>query len=268
MLLEVDNIEVVYSEVILVLKGLSIRVPEKGLVALLGANGAGKSTLLKAISGLLRPARGRVTRGEIKYCGQCINSLPAEERVRKGIVQIMEGRQVLEHLTTEENLIVGAYTRGRDSHVKQDMEMIYEYFPVLKERRHAVAGYLSGGEQQMLVIGRALLAKPRLMLLDEPSLGLSPLFAQEVFRIIKRLNKDEGISMLLVEQNTNMGLEVAQYGYIVENGVIVLDGPAEKLREHPNVKEFYLGVKETGDKRRFMDVKHYRRKKRWYSMAV
>jgi len=263
-LLVLNNVEVIYDRVILVLKGLSLTVPEGKIVALLGANGAGKTTTLKAISGLLKAENGEVTDGTIEFLGQKISGLDAEEIVRRGIFQVMEGRRVFEHLTVEENLLAGAYSR-RDRHgTKHDMEKVYGYFPRLRQLKHRIAGYLSGGEQQMLAIGRALMARPRLMLLDEPSLGLAPLLVQEIFHIVKTINEQEGTSILLVEQNASIALSIADYGYIMENGRIVLEGEVEKLRENEDVREFYLGLTEMG-KKSYRDVKHYKRRKRWLS---
>ncbi len=264
-LLAVNNIEVIYNEVILVLKGLSLEVQAGQIVALLGANGAGKTTTLKAISGLLKPEDGKVTDGSIEFMGEPIHRLDAEEIVRRGIFQVMEGRRVFEHLSVEENLLAGAYTR-RDRHaIPQDIERVYTYFPRLKELRRRRAGYLSGGEQQMLAIGRALMARPRLMLLDEPSLGLAPLLVKEIFDIIRRINAQEGTTVLLVEQNARLALRVADYGYIMENGRIVLEGTPEVLQDNPDVKEFYLGLTEVGKRKSYREVKHYKRRKRWLS---
>jgi len=263
-LLQVNNIEVVYNGVVLVLKGVSLQVPREGITALLGANGAGKSTTLKAISGLLRPERGEITRGSIEFQGERIDRLDAAEIVRLGIVQVMEGRRVFEHLTTEENLLVGAYAR-RDGHVRRDLERVYHYFPQLLRRRHIKAGYLSGGEQQMLAIGRALMSRPTLMLLDEPSLGLSPQLVSEIFAIIVRLNREEKVSILLVEQNAMMALQIATYGYVMEDGRIVLDGDAARLESNEDVREFYLGLSAVGQRRSYREVKHYKRRKRWLS---
>ncbi len=262
-LLRVNNIEVIYEHVILVLKGVSLQVPEGGIVSLLGANGAGKSTTLKAISNLLRAERGDVTKGSIEFRGHRIERLDAAQVVRRGIIQVMEGRRCFEHLTVEDNLLTGAYSR-RDSRTEilHDLEIVYTYFPRLKQLRHTKAGYISGGEQQMTVIGRALMARPRLMLLDEPSMGLAPLLVQEIFSIIARLNQEAGVSILLAEQNASMALQYAQYGYIMENGRIVLDGDAATIRENEDVKEFYLGLTEIG-KKSYREVKHYRRRKRW-----
>ncbi len=261
-LLRVNNIEVVYEHVILVLKGVSLEVPEGGLVALLGANGAGKSTTLKAISSLLRAERGEITKGVIEFLGERIDHRDAAEVVRRGIVQVMEGRRKFEHLTVEDDLLTGAYSRP-DSHlVKKDLELVYRYFPRLAERRNVKTGYISGGEQQMVVIGRALMARPKLMLLDEPSMGLAPLLVEEIFNIVVRLNQEEKMAILLAEQNATMALEVARYGYVMENGRLVLDGDAHTLRDNEDVREFYLGLTEIG-KKSYRDVKHYRRRKRW-----
>ena len=262
-LLSVNNIEVVYDRVILVLKGVSLTVPEREIVALLGANGAGKSTTLKAISSLLRAERGEITKGRVDYDGARSDRWNAAELVRRGVVQVMEGRHCFEHLTVEENLMTGAYTRrdGREA-VRRDLELVYGYFPALKRRESSLAGYISGGEQQMTAIGRALMARPRLILLDEPSMGLAPQLVEEIFEIVKRLNEEAGVSFLLAEQNATVALRYAGYGYILENGRVVLDGPAESLRENEDVKEFYLGLGEAGRKS-YRDVKHYRRRKRW-----
>ncbi len=262
-LLNVNNIEVIYDHVILVLKGVSLQVPEGRIVTLLGANGAGKTTTLKAISNLLRVERGEVTKGNIEYQGQRIDRLNPAALVRQGIIQVMEGRHPFGHLTCEENLLAGAYTRhdGRTA-LQRDMDMVYTYFPRLAERRHAKAGYVSGGEQQMMVIGRALMARPKLILLDEPSMGLAPQLVAEIFDIVARLNREEGVSFLLAEQNATVALRVADYGYVLENGRVVLDGDAETLRTNEDVKEFYLGLGTAG-RRSYRDVKHYRRRKRW-----
>ncbi len=264
-MLQVNNIEVIYSDVILVLKGLSMVVPKGQIVALLGANGAGKSTTLKAISGLLKSEEGEVTDGEVLFEGKKINGRDAEEIVRRGIFQVMEGRRVFEDLTAEENLRCGAYTRKDRGNLKADYERVYAYFPRLKERRKQLAGYLSGGEQQMLAIGRALMARPKLMLLDEPSLGLSPLLVKEIFAIIKDINDKEQTTILLVEQNARVALSIAHYGYIMENGKVVLDGETEKLINNEDVKEFYLGMTEIGTRKSYKDIKHYKRRKRWLS---
>jgi branched-chain amino acid transport system ATP-binding protein len=262
-LLEVNNIEVIYNHVILVLKGVSLTVPKGGITALLGGNGAGKTTTLKAISNLLESERGEVTKGSIQYRGDRVQDLNPAELVRRGVIQVMEGRHCFEHLTVEENLLTGSYTRSA-AEAKQGLEMVYTYFPRLKERRTSQAGYTSGGEQQMTAIGRALMAKPETILLDEPSMGLAPQLVEEIFGIVKDLNEKEGVSFLLAEQNTNVALRFAHYGYILESGRIVMDGPAAELRENPDVKEFYLGVSEEGRKS-FRDVRSYRRRKRWLS---
>ena len=261
--LKVNNIEVIYDHVILVLKGVSFDVPAGSIVALLGANGAGKTTTLKAISNLLRSERGDVTKGSIEYLGERVDQLSSNELVKKGVVQVMEGRHCFEHLTVEENLLTGAYTRrdGR-AEVYRDLDLVYDYFPRLRERRRAQAGYTSGGEQQMTALGRALMARPKMILLDEPSLGLAPQLVEEIFDIVRRLNTDEGVTFLLAEQNTNMALKYATYGYILENGRIVMDGEAQALSENEDVKEFYLGLS-SGKRKSYRDVKHYRRRKRW-----
>lgn len=259
-LLEVKNIEVVYSEVILVLRGLSLIVPQGEIVALLGANGAGKSTTLKAISGLLKTEEGQVTRGDILYAGERLNGIDPDRIVRRGIFQVMEGRRIIADMTCLENLRLGAFTRS-DGEVRRDIDMVYEYFPRLRERT-GLAGYLSGGEQQMLAIGRALMARPKLILMDEPSMGLSPLLVKEVFGIIRRLNRDLGITILLVEQNARMALSVASYGYVMEQGKVVLDGTAASLAENEDVKEFYLGG-HGADRKSFRNLKSYKRRKRW-----
>ncbi len=264
-MLKVNNIEVVYNDVILVLKGLSLECEEGKITTLLGANGAGKSTTLKAISGLLKSEEGEVTEGTIEFMGEKINGIEPEKIVRMGIFQVMEGRRVFEDLTTHENLLCGAHTRRDKAGVRRDLDLVYDYFPRLKERRNMLAGYLSGGEQQMLAIGRALMARPRLMLLDEPSLGLAPLLVKEIFEIIQKINREEKTTILLVEQNANLALQVASYGYIMENGKVVLDGPSDKLRENEDVKEFYLGIGEGGKRRSFKHAKHYKRRKRWLS---
>ena len=264
-LLVVNNIEVIYDHVILVLKGVSLEVMEGGVVALLGANGAGKSTTLKAISNLLGAERGDVTKGSITFKGEDVHSLTPNELVRRGVIQVMEGRHCFEHLTVEENLLTGAYTRrdGRKG-IADDLELVYQYFPRLKERRTSQAGYTSGGEQQMLAVGRALMARPTMILLDEPSMGLAPQLVEEIFEIVKRLNEAEGVTFLLAEQNTTMALRYANYGYILENGRVVMDGEASALAENEDVKEFYLGVSGEG-RRSFRNVKAYRRRKRWLS---
>jgi branched-chain amino acid transport system ATP-binding protein len=265
--LRLTNVEVLYDRSILVLRGVSFEVPQGGIVALLGSNGAGKSTTLKAISGILGPERGAVTTGSIEFQGPAgsirIDRREPEEIVRLGIAQVMEGRRVFEHLTAEENLLAGAHTRRDLREIRRDLGLVYEYFPRLADRRRATAGYLSGGEQQMLAIGRGLMSRPKMMLLDEPSLGLAPLLVDEIFGIIRRLNEKEGVTVLLVEQNAAMALTIARHGYIMENGRIVLDGPAEVLRHNEDIKEFYLGLSEVGARKSYRDVKHYRRRKRW-----
>ena len=264
-MLQLNNVEVIYDQVVLVLKGVSLEVPEGRIVALLGANGAGKSTTLKAISGLLRPERGEIIEGTIEFMGERLDRKDASQIVRLGIVQVMEGRRVFEHLTTAENLLTGAHTRKNGVALARDIDLVYAYFPRLAERRTLKAGYLSGGEQQMLAIGRALMARPKLILLDEPSLGLAPLLVQEIFDIIGRLNREEHVTVLLVEQNAAAALRIADYGYVIENGRIVLDGDAERLRTNDDVREFYLGLTEVGQRKSYRDVKHYRRRKRWLS---
>ncbi|WP_434055382.1 MAG: ABC transporter ATP-binding protein [Roseibium sp.] len=262
-ILSVNNIEVIYDHVILVLKGVSLTVPKGGIVALLGANGAGKTTTLKAISNLLSAERGEVTKGSILFDQDEVQALSPNELVRRGCIQVMEGRHCFGHLSIEENLLTGAYTR-KDGHaaVKADLEMVYNYFPRLRERRQSQAGYTSGGEQQMCAIGRALMSRPKMILLDEPSMGLAPQLVEEIFEIVRQLNENEGVSFLLAEQNTNVALKYATYGYILESGRIVLDGDAKALRENEDVKEFYLGVGGEG-RRSFRNVKHYKRRKRW-----
>jgi branched-chain amino acid transport system ATP-binding protein len=262
-LLAVNNIEVIYDHVILVLRGVSLSVAEGGIVALLGANGAGKTTTLKAISNLLRAERGDVTKGRIEFGGEPISRLSPPDVVRRGLIQVMEGRHCFAHLTVEENLLTGAFTRGRDrASIVHDLERVYAYFPRLRERRKSMAGYTSGGEQQMTAIGRAMMARPRMILLDEPSMGLAPLLVEEIFQIVHRLNRETNVSFLVAEQNSNIALRYADYGYVLENGRIVLDGRAQDLRENEDVKEFYLGFG-GGDRRSYRDVKHYRRRKRW-----
>lgn len=262
-ILRINNIEVKYHEVILVLKGVSIEVPRGNIVALLGANGAGKSTTLKAISGLLKHEDGEVTDGSIEFMGERIDRLGAEKIAKLGIVQVIEGRRVFEHLTVEQNLKVGAHLRGTGKSVKEGLEMVYHYFPRLREKRSETAGFVSGGEQQMTVVGRALMTNPKLILLDEPSMGLAPLLIHEIFNIVTRLNQEENISILLVEQNAKLALSVAPYAYVMENGRIVMDDTAEKLRENPDIKDFYLGLTDVGGRKSFRDVKHYKRRKRW-----
>jgi branched-chain amino acid transport system ATP-binding protein len=259
--LSVSNVEVIYDHVILVLKGVSLQVQEGQIVALLGANGAGKTTTLKAISNLLSAERGDVTKGHIEFQGQRIDKLNPSELVKRGICQVMEGRHCFQHLTVEENLLTGAYTRG-SADLRPDLEKVYNYFPRLRERRKAQSGYTSGGEQQMTAIGRALMARPKMILLDEPSMGLAPQLVEEIFEIVKDLNRKEGVSFLLAEQNTNIALKYADYGYILENGRVVMDGEGKSLAENEDVKEFYLGFS-TGGRRSFRDVKSYRRRKRW-----
>ena len=262
-ILTLNNVEVVYDHVILVLKGVSLEVARGGIVALLGANGAGKSTTLKAISNLLHAERGEVTKGSIVFDGEEVKARAPNELVRRGCIQVMEGRHCFEHLTVEENLLTGAYTR-RDgaAAVRHDVELVYSYFPRLRERRTSLAGYTSGGEQQMCAIGRALMSRPKMILLDEPSMGLAPQIVEEIFEIVHRLNEKEGVSFLLAEQNANMALKYARYGYILENGRIVMDGDAKALRENEDVKEFYLGIAE-GKRKSFRNAKHYKRRKRW-----
>jgi branched-chain amino acid transport system ATP-binding protein len=263
LLLTVNNIEVIYDHVILVLKGVSLEVPKGGIVTLLGANGAGKTTTLKAISNLLRAERGDVTKGSIELEGERVDRMTPNDLVKRGVIQVMEGRHCFEHLTIEENLLTGAYTRrdGR-AEIQKDLEMVYSYFPRLKERRGSQAGYTSGGEQQMCAIGRALMSRPKMILLDEPSMGLAPQLVEGIFETVKRLNEEEGVSFLLAEQNTNVALRYARYGYILESGRVVLDGDAQKLRENEDVKEFYLGLS-AGGRKSYRDVKHYKRRKRW-----
>ena len=262
-ILQVNNIEVIYDHVILVLKGVSLTVPRGGITALLGANGAGKTTTLKAISNLLHAERGEVTKGNILFDGAEIQALSPNLLVRRGCIQVMEGRHCFGHLSVEENLLTGAFTR-RDGNaaIKADLEMVYNYFPRLRERRRSQAGYTSGGEQQMTAIGRALMSRPKMILLDEPSMGLAPQLVEEIFEIVRQLNVEQGVSFLLAEQNTNIALRYAGHGYILESGRIVLDGAAEALRQNEDVKEFYLGVGGEG-RRSFKDVKHYKRRKRW-----
>ncbi len=262
-LLEVNNIEVIYNHVILVLKGVSLHVPKGGITALLGGNGAGKTTTLKAISNLLHSERGEVTKGTITYRGENVAHTDPAAMVKRGVIQVMEGRHCFEHLTVEENLLTGAYTRS-GAGVQADLDLVYSYFPRLKERRRSQAGYTSGGEQQMTAIGRALMSRPETILLDEPSMGLAPQLVEEIFGIVKNLNENEGVSFLLAEQNTNVALRFAHYGYILESGRVVMDGPADDLRENPDVKEFYLGLSEEGRKS-YRDVRSYRRRKRWLS---
>jgi len=265
-MLKINNIEVVYSDVILVLRGVSLTVGEGQIVSLLGANGAGKTTTLKAISGLLRAQQGEVTRGNIEFEGRRIDRLAPDDIVRLGIVQVLEGRPLFEHLTVEENLTAGALSRSgplSSGPIKQDLDQVYDLFPRLAEFRKRTSGYLSGGEQQMVVIGRALMAKPRLMLLDEPSLGLAPLLVQNIFQTIQRINQEAGVSILLVEQNAKLALQISAYAYVMETGRLVLDGPATQLAENADIKEFYLGLTQVGERKSYRDVKHYKRRKRW-----
>ncbi len=264
-MLSLNNIEVIYDGVILVLKGVSLDVRESAITTLLGANGAGKTTTLKAISGVLRTERGDVTKGSIELAGQRIDGLRAYEVVQRGVAQVFEGRRVFEHLTTEENLVAGAHIERERRRVAEGIERVYQYFPRLKERRGVQAGYLSGGEQQMLAIGRALMSHPRLILLDEPSLGLAPMLVEEIFSIVQRLNQEEKLTVLLVEQNATLALAIADHGYVMENGRIVLEGAGAALRENADIKEFYLGLTEVGARKSYRDVKHYKRRKRWLS---
>ncbi len=262
-MLSLKNVEVIYSDVILVLKGVSLDVPDGKIVSLLGANGAGKTTALKAISGVLRTELGKVTDGSIEFREKRIDQMDPEEIVRLGIVQVMEGRRLFEHLAVEENLLVGSYQRRDHDGIRGDLEKVYGYFPRLKELRPRTSGYLSGGERQMLVTGRALMARPKLMLLDEPSLGLSPRLAKEIFKIIRQINFQEGVSILLVEQNARIALTLSNHGYVMENGRVVLEGPSEKLQKNEDIKEFYLGLSQKGKRKSYRAVKHYRRRKRW-----
>ena len=258
----VNNIEVVYSHVILVLKGVSLKVKKGGITALLGGNGAGKSTTLKSISNLLASERGEVTKGSVTYSNEYIHDLDPAQLVKKGVIQVMEGRHCFEHLTVEENLLTGAYTRSNNKEVKEDLERVYNYFPRLRDRRTSLAGYTSGGEQQMIAIGRALMAHPTMILLDEPSMGLAPQLVKQIFEIVAEINRKEGVTILLAEQNTNMALQYAEYAYILENGRVVMEGTAESMRDNEDVKEFYLGISGEG-RQSFKDVKQYRRRKRW-----
>ena len=261
-ILIVNNIEVVYSHVILVLKGVSLKVKKGGITALLGGNGAGKSTTLKSISNLLASERGEVTKGSVTYSNEYIHDLDPSQLVKKGVIQVMEGRHCFEHLTVEENLLTGAYTRTNNKEVKEDLERVYNYFPRLRDRRTSLAGYTSGGEQQMIAIGRALMAHPTMILLDEPSMGLAPQLVKQIFEIVAEINRKEGVTILLAEQNTNMALQYAEYAYILENGRVVMEGTAESMRDNEDVKEFYLGISGEG-RQSFKDVKQYRRRKRW-----
>ena len=262
-MLVLNNIEVIYSDVILVLKGVSLKITDGSIIALLGGNGAGKSTTLKAISGLLKSELGKVTSGSIMWDDQKIENGNPEKTARMGIIQVKEGRDIFEHLTTEENLLVGANMRSDKTEVKQDLSMVYDYFPRLKSLRNQISGYLSGGEQQMLVVGRAMMARPKLMLLDEASLGLSPLLVEEIFNIIKKFNEESKTSIFVVEQNVRIALTIASYGYVMENGRVVLDGSAENLKGNEDVKEFYMGLSQLGKRKSYREVKHYKRRKRW-----
>lgn len=265
-MLRLNNVEVIYSDVIQVLRGVSLEVTQGSIVALLGANGAGKTTTLRAISGLLRTQEGEVTRGSIEFNGHPVHHLRPDDIVKLGVVQVLEGRRLFQHLSVEENLILGGVARRADARrasVADDLEQVYRYFPRLKDLRRRVSGYLSGGEQQMLVIGRGLMAHPTLMLLDEPSLGLAPLLVEEIFRVVKQINQDEGMTLLLVEQNARVALGVADYAYVMENGRVVLDGPSAQLLDNEDVKEFYLGLTQVGARKSYRQVKHYKRRKRW-----
>ncbi|HJU15774.1 MAG TPA: ABC transporter ATP-binding protein [Stellaceae bacterium] len=264
-MLALNNIEVVYDGVILVLKGVSLVAREGAITTLLGANGAGKTTTLKAVSGLLYSERGEVTKGTVELDGERLDRLPPHEVVRRGVCQVFEGRRVFENLSVEENLVAGAHTRHDARRMRDGIARIYDTFPVLKERRNQAAGYLSGGEQQMLVIGRALMSDPKVILLDEPSLGLAPLLVAEIFDIVARLRDERGLTVLLVEQNAALALDIADHGYVMENGRIVLEGPAANLRQNSDIKEFYLGLNEVGTRKSYRDLKHYRRRKRWLS---
>ncbi len=262
-MLNISNAEVIYNRVILVLKGLSLHVPEGKIVALLGANGAGKSTTLKAISGLLKSEEGEVSAGSIEFMGERINNMDPEEIVRKGIFQVMEGRRVFDDLTVDENLVVGGHTRKDSAGFKRDKNLVYDYFPRLRERSNQLSGFLSGGEQQMLAIGRALMARPKLMLLDEPSLGIAPLLVQEIFQLIKKINSEEKTTILLVEQNANVAFSICDHAYIMEGGRVAMSGTVEQMKSNDDVKEFYLGLGEGKDKKNYRDLKSYKRRKRW-----
>jgi branched-chain amino acid transport system ATP-binding protein len=262
-LLELINVEMMYSGIILVLKGISMKVPEGGIIALLGANGAGKTSTLKCISGLEHTEEGEVTRGHILFQGEQIEHMDPTEIMQRGIVQVLEGRRILQHLTVEQNLLVASHLRPNLSEVKKDLEVVYSYFPPLQKLSGQTSGYLSGGEQQMLVMGRALMARPKMMLLDEPSLGLAPLVVREIFRVLKALNEQEKITMIIVEQNVRIALTISQHGYILENGRIVLDGKSEELMENEDIKEFYLGLSLKGKRKSYREAKHYKRRKRW-----
>ena len=264
-MLTVNNIEVIFDNIILVLKGVHLTVPEGKIVTLLGSNGAGKSTTLKSISGLIKPERGQVTRGSIDFQGERIDRKDPAAIVKSGIAQVLEGRRVFEHLTIRENLIAGAHIRNNLRRIQEDIDRVLTFFPRLGQRLKVSAGYLSGGEQQMLVIGRGLMSRPKLLMLDEPSLGLAPLLVEEIFEILKQLHKEEGVTLLLVEQNASLALSIADEGYVMENGKIVLTGAAKELQKNDDIKEFYLGLSEAGTKKSYRDVKHYRRRKRWLS---
>jgi branched-chain amino acid transport system ATP-binding protein len=264
-MLVLNNVEVIFDGIILVLKGVNLTVPQGKIVTLLGSNGAGKSTTLKSIMGLLRTERGDITRGSVEFLGERIDRMEAPSIVQRGIAQVFEGRRVFEHLTVRENLIAGAHTQSNLKQISDDIDRIFTYFPRLKQRLKVASGYLSGGEQQMLAIGRGLMSHPKLLMLDEPSLGLAPLLVAEIFQILKRLNQEQGVTMLLVEQNANIALSIADEGYVMENGKIVLNGTADELRGNDDVKEFYLGLSQVGEKKSYRDVKHYRRRKRWLS---
>lgn len=261
-MLKLNNVEVKYAGVILVLRGVSLEIRDGTIVSLLGSNGAGKTTTLKAISGLLHTELGEVTAGSIEYDGGRIDKLDPEQIAKTGVIQVMEDRQVLEHLTVEENLRLGGYIR-RNGNIRKDLDMVYDYFPRLRERRTAISGYLSGGEQQMVVMGRAMMAHPKILLLDEPSMGLAPLLVEEIYAIIKRFNTEEKTSILIVEQNAKAALEISEYAYVLENGRVVLDGPSSKLADNEDIKEFYLGLSKLGEKKSYREVKHYKRRKRW-----
>jgi len=262
-MLKVNNIEVIYSNVILVLRGVSLEVDDGQIVCILGANGAGKSTTLKAISGLLKTELGEVTHGNIEYDGKQIQNGSPQDIAGMGISQVLEGRRLYPHLTTQENLLVGAYLNNNRADVKKRLDHVYSYFPRLKDLRQSVSGYLSGGEQQMLVMGRSLMARPKIMLLDEPSLGLAPLMVKEIGEIVKTINEEEKVSILLVEQNAKVALSIAEHGYVMENGRVVLDGPADKLKDNEDIREFYLGLGSVGQKKNYRNIKHYKRRKRW-----
>ena len=264
-MLQLNNVEVIFNNVILVLKGISITIDQGKITTILGANGAGKTTTLKAISGVLRSERGEITNGTIELDGERIDRMAGHDIVRKGVVQVFEGRRGFVNLTAEENLIAGAHIEPSTSEMRKRMSLVYEYFPRIAERRHGRAGYLSGGEQQMLAIGRALMSNPKVILLDEPSLGLAPLIIEEIFGIIGRLNKEQGVTIGLVEQNANLALNIADFAYVMENGSVVMEGPAAQLRDNSDIKEFYLGISEGGVRKSYRDVKHYRRRKRWLS---